>query len=117
MLQPSERRSSRNATIAKKENIILATGGGILEEQENASRLKKIGTCIYLQAEAATIFQRMSGSKGFPAFLQSNPTVEGIEEKLKQRHMAYHQLADITILVDNKNIENIVNEIQTVIED
>ena len=103
--------------LAEKENIILATGGGVLEEERNASRLKQIGSCIYLQAGAATIFQRMSGAKGFPAFLQSNPTVEGIEEKLQQRRQAYHQLADITILVDNKNIENIVNEILALIEE
>lgn len=84
-------------SLIKKDNIVLAVGGGTPLGLDNQKVLKQIGKIIYLQCQPEILFQRMM-TGGRPAFLPKGQDVkEAFNELLKKREPIYHCLADITV--------------------
>ena len=100
--------------ITIKENFILSTGGGVILSDKNREILfnKDIYT-IYLSAKADTIYKRIKNDTSRPLLQVDNPENE-IEKILKQREQFY-QMANTTIKTDNKEINEIVKEIECIL--
>jgi shikimate kinase len=82
--------------LQPQRHCILATGGGAPMDSENRSLLKKFGYVVYLKAAPEQIFERMR-HKGFPHFMQHDPTLEHLRQLWQQRHGIYEQMADTII--------------------
>ncbi len=95
--------------ICKKNNQILATGGGIFEKEENRNILKSYGNIYYLKATAETLFNRIKNETHRPLLKQGFGT-ENIKKILEKRESNYSK-ADIIIDTENKPLYNIVKEI------
>ena len=65
-------------TLAKKDRLVISTGGGLVLRSENVSFLKEQGTIVYLRARKQTLISRLAADKDRP-LLQ---TAEGLDEKL-----------------------------------
>jgi len=93
---------------------VIATGGGVVMDEGNASILKKHGVLIWLSADVMTIVGRIQGdltsSKRRPSFSQED-IVKETEDILKKRIPVYSRLADYSIDTTSKNIDEIVNSI------
>ncbi|MDA9299908.1 shikimate kinase [Methylophilaceae bacterium] len=97
------------------ENIVLATGGGIILSKSNRDLLAKNGIVIYLKSNQKDLILRMKDDKTRP--LLKNGNIEEIIKKLcKEREPLYEEIADFEIMTKNKRIHEIVNEIISVIK-
>ena|SRR3990167_2468976 len=91
-------------------NLVLATGGGVVDSPKNRALLAARGTVIYLKASIDQQIQRTSKGRNRPLLLTDDPR-QVIEKLDKQRGPLYEELADWTVVTDGNNIRNTVNEI------
>lgn len=85
---------------------IVSCGGGVVTREENIELLKRLGTIVYLQVDAAEAVSRISNP-------ESRPLLQGpvsAEEMLQTRLPLYEQAADITVDTSGKTIDDVVNE-------
>lgn len=87
-------------------DLVLALGGGAILREENRRMIKERSTCIYLQANPATLKLHIGDGKKRPVL--KNGTVESI---LDARKPFYEEVADVTICTDDKSPAQVVDEI------
>ncbi len=111
-LGEKEFRSLENIAIRSidtSNQLIIATGGGSILNPDNVSLLKALGVVIFLDASHETLLARWRRDP--PTFV----TVPTIEQDLK-KYYAYRKpickkMADMTVDVNNKSINEIVSSI------
>ncbi|MDR2900862.1 MAG: shikimate kinase [Treponema sp.] len=100
--------------------VVLATGGGIIDNAEAARLLKEKTIIINLEVSAATAWKRITEtsriSGELPPFLQTSNPQETHRELHERRSRAYKELSAVTVNADDMNIETIAQEIKSVIE-
>lgn len=109
-------RNIERETIKKNftnKDLIISLGGGAFEDQLTQELLLKNSTVIYLKTSPDVILERIKNNTNRP-LLKNQMTVEKIQSIILQRQKNY-ELANITILTDNKNTDKIVEEILGVI--
>lgn len=109
-------RNIERETIKKNftnKDLIISLGGGAFEDQLTQELLLKNSTVIYLKTSPNVILERIKKNTNRP-LLKNQMTVEKIQSIILQRQKNY-ELANITILTDNKNTDKIVEEILGVI--
>jgi len=89
---------------------VISCGGGMILRKQNRQILKKFGKTVYLRTTAKSIYERIKDDTTRPLLMCSDK-LSKIEELLEKRKDIYECAADIIIDTDNKNIEEIVNEI------
>jgi shikimate kinase len=92
------------------QNIILATGGGVVLNQENRNWLRERGTVVYLQASADQLLKRTSRSKNRPLLQTDNPRAK-IEQLLNERTPLYESVADLTVETGRRSVKSVLKEI------
>lgn len=101
-------------SFATGQELVISTGGGIVENKENIETMKKIGRIFYLYAPHSLLYERIKNDKGRPLLMTENPK-KTIEEILKRRAVKYEE-ADYKIETANKNAEKIAEEIEKIYE-
>lgn len=101
-------------SIANHDQRVIATGGGVVLDWENVRNLRQTGWVVWLQADVATLQERMmhderSGSVR-PGLAGDNPLVE-IREVLSQRTALYERACDWVVNTDQKSPLAISKEI------
>ena len=94
--------------ISKEQNLVVATGGGIIEREENRKILKNSGMIIYLKASADVIYQRIGGDTNRPALTQKSEKDE-ITHMLDKRKLIYEDLANYTLDTESHNLQECLN--------
>ncbi len=88
--------------IAKQNNLIISTGGGIIKSELNMKRLKANGIVFFIDRDInlleATSSRPLSSSK------------EDLKQRFNERYHLYRQYAD-TIISNNNSMEEAVNQI------
>ena len=83
--------------LALKDNLIIATGGGVVIDRDNVKNLKQKGCLVWLKADASVITERMrkeeKSGKSRPALSGANPLHE-IEKVLVERTKFYERASD-----------------------
>ncbi|MBW1976155.1 MAG: shikimate kinase [Deltaproteobacteria bacterium] len=94
--------------------IVVATGGGIVELEENRRILKKKFFVVWLEASPEVIKKRLIND---PASPHLRPSLTGksclteVDELLERRHPLYQEVAHLRILTDSMNIQTIAGHI------
>jgi shikimate kinase len=88
-------------------NTVIATGGGVMQREENVEALQKIGTPVYLSANAEVLWARIQGCEARP-LAQSG--FGEFKERLERREPDYKR-AELEVSSENKCVERIVEEI------
>jgi shikimate kinase len=96
--------------LSRKKNLVIATGGGVVLNQENIDALKQNGILICLEADPQVIWSRVNRKKGTRPLLQKNVQVEDIVKMLNERKNYYDQ-ADYHLDTSSKETGQIVQEI------
>lgn len=97
--------------INSANNQIISVGGGLPLREENRALLHKLGQVFYLQAEAATIYERVKDDTTRP-LLQVEEPLKRIETLIRERDPYYRAAADVVITVDGKSFSQILDEIE-----
>ena len=97
-------------------NTILSTGGGIVLSKENRDLLQDRGTVVYLQTSIRSQVKRIASTNNRP-LLQNKDPEETLEKLMLTRAPLYEEIADITIMTDNKSLQEMSKEIQRAINE
>lgn len=95
--------------VARKRNIIISTGGGIIKRENNIKNLKKNGIIVYLKNTFETSCKRLKGKKDRPLFNEKN--LKATRKLFLQRLPLYKKAADIIIKTDDKSVKEVAEEI------
>jgi shikimate kinase len=102
------------AELLRRQRIVLAAGGGAVLRAENRELLAAAGKVVWLKAEAATIFRRVTADDTTAA-RRPNLTPRGgeqeIVELLAQRMPLYRQCANLEIETEGKTPAELADEI------
>lgn len=96
-------------TLMEKPNAVISTGGSTVLNDASRAALRDGSLIIWLQATADTIYRNTCHSRNRRPELQGKTAAE-IGELLDQR-LPYYQECDITVQVDGREIDDIVNEL------
>ncbi len=102
--------------LGKREDLVIATGGGAVLDSENVAALKKNGVLICLDASPQDIFVRVNQKKGTRPLLKKTVNLSDIEKLLKERE-SFYACADTRVNTSGKDLENITNEIMRLLDD
>ena len=95
------------AELARGDHQVVSTGGGVVLDPENVRRFQETGLCVCLEADEATILQRVE-SKTHRPLLEQGDKADRIRALLRERKPLYDQFAirldtgtrSVTCLVD-----------------
>ncbi|MBA7580986.1 Shikimate dehydrogenase (NADP(+)) [subsurface metagenome] len=92
------------AEVARRDDIINATGGGVVVREQNITKLKQNGLVVWLTANVDTLSKRIGEDDSRP-LLKGKTQQEDIEITLAERQPLYRKAADITIDTEDKTPE------------
>ena len=91
-------------------SIVLATGGGIVIEEENRELLASRGTVFYLHTPLNIQVERTAKDKDRPLLKDKDPE-KVLADLQKSRQSLYEEVADHIINTENKSGSDVANEI------
>lgn len=100
------------AELTSRDNIVLATGGGAILDNENRANLSARGVVIYLQASVDQLYKRTSKDQKRPLLQIENPKAK-LQELLVEREPLYLQVANLVVKTDTNTLKGVIEEIQT----
>jgi shikimate kinase len=80
--------------LVERDNMVLATGGGAVLEEQNRTMLQQNGIVIYLKASVHDLWQRTRHDRNRPLLQTGNPHAK-LTELFQQRDPLYRQVSDI----------------------
>jgi len=86
--------------ISQKDKLVIATGGGVVMDEENLENLKENGWTVWLHGEPETLKERMSKEESSgrvrPSLTGADP-LEEIQQVLDVRRPLYEKAATFVI--------------------
>jgi len=98
------------AGVTKRDNTVIATGGGVVVSSPNITKLKQNGLVVWLTASVDTLLNRIGDDESRP-LLKGKTRREDIEITLAERQPLYQKAADITIDTEGKTPEAVAETI------
>lgn len=86
--------------LSALDNVIIDTGGGVIERLENIEILKNNALVIWLKASTETIISRIQYSAQRPSLTDGKSFTAEVAEVLEQRTPKYKEAADYEIDTD-----------------
>ncbi len=108
-----ERRMIEELTAQK--DLVLATGGGAVLDEENRSHLVGRGFVIYLCAPLELLVERTARSRNRP-LLDNSDRRTRLQEILETRDPLYRQIADLTVESNHRSAHWMVRHILDALE-
>ena len=96
--------------LTEKQEIVLATGGGVVLDSDNRTQISENGLVVYLSAPLTQLFNRTSKDRNRPLLQTKNPRKK-LEEIIAARDPLYREVADIIIETDDKPVRNVVKNL------
>ncbi len=97
--------------VTDSDTRVIATGGGIVKRPKNLEILKEGGTIIYLKGSTEMLWNRVGNDCKRPL----SKSLSEFTRLYSERLPLYEEVADITINVDNKTPNEILNEIKSLL--
>jgi len=96
--------------VAELDNVVNATGGGVVTREKNVRELKKKGKLVWLKASADTLLRRIGDDQYRPSLTGRSPQ-EDLEAVLAERTPIYERVADFIIDTEGKSPEEVAETI------
>lgn len=94
--------------LTQRKNIVLATGGGAILDEESRAALRSRGYVIYLSASVEQLLKRTNKDKKRPLLQTADPKAQ-IEKLLADREPFYKDVADIELRTGVQSIQYVVS--------
>ncbi|MEN6326270.1 MAG: shikimate kinase [Syntrophomonas sp.] len=101
--------------LSRQSNLVIATGGGVVLEDENIQQLKETGIMICLEASPEDILARVSRKKGTRPLLKRDLTIADVRNMLQAREPLY-SCTKYRVNTSDKDLFTVVNEIHKIIK-
>jgi shikimate kinase len=96
--------------LTQKNNIVLATGGGVVISPENRNALAARGTVIYLRTSLQQQYERTKRDTKRP-MLQTDDIEARLQSLRDEREPFYEELADVSFETDKLTVKAVANNI------
>jgi shikimate kinase len=96
--------------LTRRENILLATGGGAVLMPENRALLKGRGTVIYLRAPVKALLRRTQRDRNRPLLRVADPSAR-FRELYEQRDPLYREVADLVVETGSQSVRALATQI------
>ena len=96
--------------LTKVSGIVVATGGGVVERENNRRRISDGGLVLHLDCPNKTLMKRVRNDKKRPLLQGSDPD-EVLFNLKKRRDPLYKEMADYRFQTDKKSTQVLVNSI------
>jgi shikimate kinase len=97
--------------LSIKDNLVIATGGGVVMDEENVKNLKKNAWIVWLNGSPDVLKERMDkderSGKSRPSLTGADPLGE-IAQVLSTRRPLYEQAGNLTVDTSNLSIREAV---------
>lgn len=103
-------------TTKNAKRTVIATGGGIITREENIKNLSHNGKIFFLDGSVDTLLSNLQKSKVIRPLLV-NDMKNSLVKLYRERYETYKSSADYIVNVDNKTIDEITEEIVTLVEE
>lgn len=103
--------STEARELAGRDNLVIDTGGGVIERPENIEVLRKNARIFWLKASVATIVGRIQGCTERPALTSGKSFTEEVAEVLERRTPLYKSAAHHEIDTDPLTPEQVAERI------
>jgi shikimate kinase len=97
--------------LAGRDNLIVDTGGGVIERPENIPALEKNGRIFWLKASVDTIVRRIQGDDQRPSLTAGKSFTDEVAEVLESRVARYQAAARHAIDTDALTPEEVADDI------
>ena len=101
--------------LVRHNNIVLATGGGVILSKNNCKLLANNGHVVYLKSNCEDLVARMTGDQSRP-LLQEGDLKETLESLFEFRDPMYSSISDYIIETAGKRAKEISYEIESFIK-
>lgn len=98
------------ADISENDRCVIATGGGIIVNDDNRKLLQKSGFVVYLQASIRQQLDRTNRDKKRP-LLQSGNRADVLERLMREREPLYLDVADHIVATDKRAPKRVAADI------
>jgi len=105
-----KRESNLLLELSHRKGMVLATGGGAIEAEQNRAILKSTGIVVYLAASIEQQLTRTAKDKHRPLLQTSNPR-EVLTRLMSKREPLYKEIAQITVTTDKRSPRIVAKEI------
>lgn len=100
--------------LSQKNDLVIATGGGVVLQEENVKALQENGILICLDTSPEDIFERVSRKKKIRPLIKKNFQLDDIKNMLAEREQFY-SCADYRICTSGKELNAIVEEVVRIV--
>ncbi|PXF56878.1 MAG: shikimate kinase [Deltaproteobacteria bacterium] len=97
--------------LAGLDNVVIDTGGGVIERPENIEALQTNSCIFWLKASVDTIVSRIQGDSERPALTAGKTFTEEVTEVLERRLPKYKSAAQYEIDTDDLTLEQVVDRV------
>jgi len=101
------RETAAIADLVKRDNMVLATGGGAVLAEQNRILLQQCGIVIYLRTSVHDLWHRTRHDRNRP-LLQTGDPYGKLMELYQQRDPLYQQVADIVIQSGKQSVHGLM---------
>ncbi|MEM1262409.1 MAG: shikimate kinase AroK [Pseudomonadota bacterium] len=105
-----KRESAVIADLTERNDLVLATGGGVIGDPENRRRLGSRGQVVYLTASIEQQLTRTRRGRERPLLKDGDPR-EILIALMDVREPLYQELADMVVATDQRRVNDVVDEI------
>ena len=98
--------------LAREQDLVLATGGGIVLDPANRAVLANSGLVVYLNAPPAMLFERTRHDRNRPLLQVADPLAR-IEELFAARDPLYREAAHLVINAPGGGVSLLVTMVET----
>ena len=106
--------SAEARELAGLDNLVIDTGGGVIERPENIEVLKKSALIFWLKARVDTIVARIQGNSQRPPLTSGKTFTEEVAEVLERRMPKYKGAAHYEIDTDAMTPDQIAERISEI---
>ena len=104
--------SAEARALATRDNLVVDTGGGVIERPENIEALRATGVIIWLKASVDVIVARIQGGTQRPSLTPGKTFTEEVSEVLARRTPKYkaaaHDEVDTDLLTPATVVDRVV---------
>lgn len=94
--------------LLEREQVVIATGGGVVVREENRGLLKNIGTTVYLTTDVKHLIARTTRDKKRPLLQVENPQ-QRVIDLFNERDPLYREIADYVIETDSQSPKSVAD--------
>lgn len=97
--------------LAERKKMVIATGGGIVQNPANVELLKKNGVFVWLKVSPEMVIKRVGRRAAERPLLRGKLTLDEVSRLLAEREEIYARVADIVVENENRSLEEMAEEI------